>query len=57
VDDVASVLPRARADVDDPVGGGDGVFVVLHDDERVAQVAQAGERLDETVVVTLVQTD
>jgi len=38
VDDVAAVLPCARADVDDPVGRGDGVLVVLDDDERVAQV-------------------
>src|SRR5581483_12031552 len=26
---LAAVLPRARADVDDPVGGADGVLVVL----------------------------
>jgi hypothetical protein len=38
---------RARADVDDPVGGADGVLVVLDDDERVAEVAQRDERLDE----------
>ena len=57
VDDIAAVLPRARADVYDPVGGGDGVLVVLHDDEGVAQVPQSGQRLDQTVVVALVQAD
>jgi hypothetical protein len=53
----AAVLPRSRADVDDPVGGGDGVLVVLDDDERVAEVAQPGQGLDEAVVVALVQAD
>ena len=31
----------ARADVDDPVGGANRVFVVLDDDERVAEVLAA----------------
>ena len=57
MDDVPAVLTGARADVDDPVGGGDRVLVVLDDDEGVAQVAQAGERLDQAVVVPLVQPD
>ena len=57
VHDLAAVLARARADVDDPVGGGDGVLVVLDDDEGVAEVAQPGERLDQPVVVALVQAD
>ena len=54
---LAAVLARAGADVDDPVGGGDGVLVVLDDDEGVAEVAQAGEGLDQPVVVALVQPD
>ena len=57
VDDVAAVLPRPRTDVDDPVGGRDGVLVMLDDDDRVAEVPQSGQRLDETVVVALVQAD
>ena len=57
VDDLAAVLAGARADVDDPVGRGDGVLVVLDDDERVAEVAQPGQRLDQPVVVALVQAD
>ena len=55
--DLATVLAGARADVDHPVGGGDGVLVVLDDDERVAEVAQPGEGLDQPVVVALVQAD
>ena len=57
VHDLAAVLAGARADVDDPVGGGDGVLVVLDDDQRVAEVAQPGEGLDQPVVVALVQPD
>ena len=56
-DDLAAVLPRAGADVDDPVGGRDGVLVVLDDDQRVAEVPQPQQRLDEPPVVALVQTD
>ena len=57
VHDATAVLPRARTDVDDPVGHPDGVLVVLDDDQRVAQVAQPGERLDQPAVVALVQPD
>ena len=57
VDDLAAVDAGARADVDDPVGGVDRLFVVLDDDERVAEVAQGHQRLDEPAVVALVQTD
>ena len=35
----------------------DGVLVVLDDDQRVAEVAQPGQRLDQPVVVALVQPD
>ena len=56
-DDLAAVLARARADVDDPVGGADGVLVVLDDDQRVAEVAQPHQGLDEPAVVALVQAD
>ena len=41
VDDVAAVLAGARADVDDVVGDPDRLLVVLDDEHRVAEVAQA----------------
>ena len=56
-DDLAAVLAGARADVDHPVGGADGVLVVLDDDQRVAEVAQPDQRLDQPAVVALVQAD
>ena len=57
VDDRAAVLAGARADVDDPVALADRLLVVLDDDHRVAEVAQAGQRVDEAPVVALVQAD
>jgi hypothetical protein len=56
-DDVAAVLARPRADVDDVVGDPDGVLVVLDHDEGVAQVPQPDQGLDEPLVVPLVEPD
>ena len=56
-DDLAAVLARPGADVHDPVRGPDGLLVVLHDEHRVAQVAQPGEGRDELRVVALVEPD
>ena len=39
------------------VGGADGVFVVLDDNDGVAEVAQVAQRFDELFVVGLVQAD
>ena len=47
----------ARADVDDMVGGADGVLVVLHHQYRVTQITQAGQGGQQALVVALVQTD
>ena len=47
----------ARADVDDVVGVPDRIFVVLDDDHRVAEIAQAIQRAQQALVVALVQAD
>ena len=57
VHDAATVLTGTRADVDHVVGHPDGLLVVLHDDDGVAQVAEALEGADEALVVPLVQAD
>src|SRR5699024_7937820 len=57
VHDVPAVLARARADVDDPVRRSDRLFVVFDDDERIAEITQAGEGVDEAPVITLVEPD
>ena len=51
------MLTGARTDVDDVVGDPDGLFVVLDHDDRVPEVAQAQEGVDELAVVPLVQPD
>ena len=56
-DDLAAVLARPGPDVDDPVGRPDRLLVVLDDEDRVAEVAQPGQRRDELGVVALVEAD
>ncbi len=52
-----AVRTRARPEVDDVVRLPDRVLVVLDDDHRVAEVAQAHERVEQALVVALVQAD
>ncbi|CVG16775.1 Uncharacterised protein [Serratia marcescens] len=54
---LAAVYAGAGADVDHVVGGADGVFVMLHHDHRVAEVAQVDQRFQQALVVALVQAD
>ena len=56
-DDLSAVLTGSWADVDGPVGVPDGVLVVLDHDQGVAQIAEPDQRLDQPVVVALVQSD
>ena len=53
----AAVLAGSGAKVEDVVGFADGVFIVLDDEDGVAEVAKALERGDEALVVALVQAD
>ena len=57
VDHFPAVLAGARADVDEPVRLPDGVLVVLHHDQGVAQVAQFLQSGDQALVVALMQAD
>ena len=56
-DDPAAVDARAGADVDDMVGRAHGLLVMLHDDQRIAEIAQLLERPQQLFVVALVQAD
>jgi len=51
------VFASAGTNVDDPVAGLDRLFVVLDDKNSVAKVAQANQRVDQALVVALVQPD
>ena len=57
IDDFAAVLAGAGAHVDDVVGGADRLLVMLDDEDGVAEAAEALERLEEAVVVLLVEAD
>ena len=54
---VAAVDAGARAHVDDVVGGEDRVAIVLDDDDAVAEVDEAAQRLEQARVVARVQAD
>ncbi len=56
-DDLAAVDARAGAEIDDMVGGADGVLVMLDHDDGVAEIAQALERDQQAVIVALVEAD
>jgi len=47
----------AGANIDHKIGSTNRVFIMLDHDDRIAQLAQAGERAEQAVVVALVQTD
>ena len=42
--DGAAMYARTGADIDDVIGAMNGVFVMLDDDHRIADVAQAFQR-------------
>jgi hypothetical protein len=52
-----AVHAGARPEVDHVVGRADHLLVVLDDDDRVAEVAQAEERFDQAVGVAGMQAD
>ena len=54
---LAALPSGTGTDVDDVVGMQHHVAVVLDDDDRIADVAQLFERVDEPVVVALVQSN
>ena len=56
-DDLSPVLPRPGAEVDDVVGGADRALVVLDNDHGVAELAEALQRPDQLLVVSLVEAD
>ena len=48
---------RAGADVHHVIGGADGVLVMLHDNQRIAEVAQPLQRGEQLVIVALMKAD
>ena len=56
-DELTAVLARAGTDIDNLVCGEHGIFIMLDDDQRIAQIAQAFERINQAGVIALMQTD
>ena len=55
--DAPAMNASARADINYMVGGQDRVFVMLHDDHGVAEIAQMSEGFKQAFIVALVQAD
>ena len=51
------MLSCTGTDVDDVVGGVHRVLVVLHNDQRIAEVTQMTQGREQAIVVTLMQTN
>ena len=56
-DEVAAGVACARAEVHDEIGAADGVFIVLDDEDGVAEIAQMLERAEQARIVAGMQTD
>src|SRR5690554_391807 len=56
-DDLTAVAPRARAEIYKQIGVLHGVAVMLDDDDRIALVAQALQRLEQPAVVPRMQAN
>ncbi len=51
------MLARARAQVNNPIRVTNGLFIVLHNQERIAQIAHALQRADQPHVVALMKAN
>ena len=56
-DNAAAMHAGAEPDIDDVIGGADGVLVMLDHDHGVAEVAQPFQRFQKPRVVALMQSD
>ena len=56
-DQLAAVPSRAGAEINHVIGAADGFFIVLDDQDGVAQVAQFFQRSQQAVVVAMMQSD
>ena len=52
-----AVFAGRGAELHHPVGRQNGVFVMLHDNQRIVQVTQFFERFNQAVIVARVQAD
>ena len=57
IHDFPTVFAGLRPNVDQPIGGINGVFIVLDHDQCVADIPQMLKGSDESLIVTLMQTN
>jgi hypothetical protein len=55
--DLPTVLARPRPNIYDKICFSYSLFVVLHDDHGIAQIAQPFERLEQSNVIALMEPD
>ena len=56
-DQCSAALSRPDSKVDDQIGFAHSLFVVLYDDNGIAYVAESLERLEQALVVAIVEAD
>src|SRR6266568_1736174 len=56
-DEIAASIARAGPEVDNEIGAANGVFVVLDDEDGIAEIAQMLERAKKARVVAGMETD
>ena len=56
-DHLAAVLPRARAEIENAVGGAHDIGIVLDHQDGISQVAQVVQNLDQAMGIAAVQSD
>ena len=56
-DEIAAGIARAGAEIDHEIGAANGVFIVLDDEDGVAEIAQAFEGTKQTFVIARVEAD
>ena len=52
--DESTVIAGTRSDIDQVVGCHHRVFIVFDDDQRVAEITHRLQRIDQTIIITLV---
>ena len=56
-DNLPATGPGVRTEIDEIIGGANGVFIVLNDDDGVAEIAQFAEGFEQPLVVALMEAD
>ena len=56
-DDPSATRTRTGAEIENVIRRADRILVVLNDDYRIAKIAQRAQRIDEALIVALMEAD